>query len=65
MIATSYGETDILAAIRRCLTDSAFIEACRTCENPYGTGNAGTKIADVLARIPLDQKLITKQMTIE
>jgi len=58
------GAAEILGAIRRCLTDEAFIQKCRTVENPYGTGDAGKKIADVLARVALDQKLITKQMTI-
>ncbi len=64
VIATAYDEREIVAAIRRCLTDTAFIAQCHTCENPYGTGDAGPKIAEVLARVPLDQKLITKQMTI-
>ncbi|MBL0214578.1 MAG: UDP-N-acetylglucosamine 2-epimerase (hydrolyzing) [Myxococcales bacterium] len=64
VIATAYDEREIVAAIRRCLTDAAFIAQCHTCENPYGTGDAGPKIAEVLARVPLDQKLLTKQMTI-
>lgn len=64
VIATGYGEAEIVAAIRRCLTDTAFIEQCRTCDNPYGTGDAGRKIAEVLATVALDQALITKQMTI-
>ena len=64
VIATGYDQAEILDAIRRCLTDATFIEQCRTCDNPYGTGDAGLKIADVLARVALDQKLITKQMTI-
>lgn len=64
VIETGYDQSEIEAAIRRCLVDAAFIEHCRTCENPYGTGNAGKKIAEVLATVPLDQALITKQMTI-
>jgi UDP-hydrolysing UDP-N-acetyl-D-glucosamine 2-epimerase len=65
VIATRYDQAEIEAAIRRCLTDQAFIAQCRNCENPYGVGDAGKKIAEVLATVPLDQALITKQMTIE
>jgi UDP-N-acetylglucosamine 2-epimerase (non-hydrolysing)/GDP/UDP-N,N'-diacetylbacillosamine 2-epimerase (hydrolysing) len=64
VIHTSYSESEILAAVRRCIDDQAFINRCRTCPNPYGTGDAGKKIASVLATVPLDRQLITKQMTI-
>jgi len=64
VIATGYDRAEIEAAIRRCLVDAVFIERCRTCENPYGTGNAGRKIAEVLASVPLGPALIAKQMTI-
>jgi UDP-N-acetylglucosamine 2-epimerase (non-hydrolysing)/GDP/UDP-N,N'-diacetylbacillosamine 2-epimerase (hydrolysing) len=64
VIHTHYDELEILAAVRRCIGEDAFVQQCKTCENPYGTGNAGKKIADVLATVPFDRKLITKQMTI-
>jgi len=64
VIGTGYNTVEIVAAIHRCLRDAAFVQRCRTCHNPYGTGDAGKKIADVLATVPLDQRLITKQMTI-
>lgn len=64
VIGTSYEPADIEAAIRRCLTDEAFIAHCRSAKNPYGVGDAGPKIAEVLATVPLDSALITKQMTI-
>jgi UDP-hydrolysing UDP-N-acetyl-D-glucosamine 2-epimerase len=53
----------ILAAIRRCANDQAFREVCQTCENPYGHGGAGAKIAEVLATIPIDARLLQKKMT--
>jgi len=64
VIGTSYEPADIEAAIRRCLTDETFIAHCRNAKNPYGVGDAGPKIAEVLATVPLDSALITKQMTI-
>jgi UDP-N-acetylglucosamine 2-epimerase (non-hydrolysing)/GDP/UDP-N,N'-diacetylbacillosamine 2-epimerase (hydrolysing) len=33
-------------------------------QNPYGRGDAGKKIADILASVPLDQKLLRKGMTL-
>ena len=37
----------------------------RACENPYGLGDAGIKIAEELARVPLDTDLIRKRMTLK
>ena len=41
-----------------------FRQQCRKTENPYYLGDAGKKVADVLAEVPLGQKLIRKQMTL-
>lgn len=59
-----YDEGEITAAIRAGLKDGEFRRRAQTCENPYGTGDAGRKVADVLASVPLGQKLIRKRMTI-
>lgn len=53
----------IEAALRRSATDEAFRHQCATCENPYGAGDAGPKITDVLATIPLNADLLRKRMT--
>ena len=58
-----YAEEDIYSAIRRCTENEAFRQICKSCENPYGTGNAGVRIAEVLSTIPLDQDLLQKKMT--
>jgi UDP-N-acetylglucosamine 2-epimerase (non-hydrolysing)/GDP/UDP-N,N'-diacetylbacillosamine 2-epimerase (hydrolysing) len=54
----------IRAAITRCLHDDAFRDLCRTVDNPYGLGDAGSKIADALAKVSLDGKLIRKKMAL-
>lgn len=64
VIETGYDQSEILTAMRRCVNDAPFIEQCRTCANPYGTGDAGRKIAEELAHVELGHRLITKQMTI-
>ena len=65
VLHTSYEKDDVLQAMRRCLTDSDFIDECHSCNNPYGVGDAGKKIAQVLADVELGVKLIRKKMTIE
>jgi UDP-hydrolysing UDP-N-acetyl-D-glucosamine 2-epimerase len=64
VIDASYSADDIEAAIRRCLFDEKFRTACRTVDNPYGTGDAGRKIADVLAKVDLNATLLRKSMTL-
>lgn len=64
VLDAGYDSDAIVSALRRCLFDDAFREQCRLAPNPYGLGDAGPKIAEVLARVPLDQNLIRKRMTL-
>ena len=63
VLDTAYNAEEILAAIHRSVMDEAFRHQCQTCKNPYGAGNAGPKIAEVLATIPIDLHLLQKKMT--
>ena len=63
VIDVGYDAAEILRAIERCLNDAPFKERVRACDNPYGAGDAGSRIADTLATIPIDQKLVQKKMT--
>lgn len=63
IIDTRYDSNEIQNAIERSLFDESFREECSRCENPYGKGGSGRKIAEVLASIPLDRKLYNKVMT--
>jgi UDP-N-acetylglucosamine 2-epimerase (non-hydrolysing)/GDP/UDP-N,N'-diacetylbacillosamine 2-epimerase (hydrolysing) len=65
VIDAGYGQQEISSAIRRCLFDEDFREMCRTAENPYWLGDAGPKIAKILAEVALDQRLIRKKMTLK
>lgn len=58
-----YDTEAIEAALRRSVTDEVFRHRCATCENPYGAGNAGPKITEVLATIPINADLLRKRMT--
>lgn len=66
VLDAGYSAPEIEKAFRRCLSDKAFLRLCRESKarNPYGTGNAGRKIAEVLSKVRLDGRLITKEMTI-
>ncbi|MBI4705038.1 MAG: UDP-N-acetylglucosamine 2-epimerase (hydrolyzing) [Deltaproteobacteria bacterium] len=63
VIDTGYDTGEIVAAVRRCLWDEAFREACRHVVNPYGQGDSGPRIAEVLATIPIGPALVQKKMT--
>ena len=64
VLDAGYDAAAIAAAVRRCLFDDAFRALCGTAANPYWLGDAGPKIANVLATVPLDQALIRKRMTL-
>lgn len=63
VIDTGYNKQEIKEAIYRCLFDEQFKAVIKNSPNPYGAGNAGARIADVLATVPLNQALIQKKMT--
>jgi UDP-N-acetylglucosamine 2-epimerase (non-hydrolysing)/GDP/UDP-N,N'-diacetylbacillosamine 2-epimerase (hydrolysing) len=64
VIDVAYDADNIVDAVHRCLCDATFRNTCRASENPYYLGNAGPKIADVLATVPIDQRLLRKRMTL-
>ncbi len=64
VLDAGYSADQIADAVQRCLFDEAFRATCRAAENPYWLGDAGPKIAHVLATVPLDQALIRKRMTL-
>lgn len=64
VIDVAYDTGAIEAALRRALFDDDFRAACRTCDNPYGGGDSGARIADVLAEVELGPRLVQKRMTV-
>ena len=63
VIDAGYDYDEIVAACTKALYDPPFRELSRSCENPYGRGDSSNQIAEVLATVPLDRKLIQKRMT--
>lgn len=64
VLDAGYDKFQIVEAVRRCLFDESFRQTCRVAANPYWLGDAGPKIAEVLATVPLDQALLRKRMTL-
>ena len=62
VLDTANDVDDIFTAMVRCLSDEDFRALSQRAENPYCLGDAGPKIADVLATAPLDQQMIRKRM---
>lgn len=53
----------ILDAIKKALYDKQFKETVRNCTNPYGDGKAGVQIAEILAKVEINDQLIAKDIT--
>jgi UDP-N-acetylglucosamine 2-epimerase (non-hydrolysing)/GDP/UDP-N,N'-diacetylbacillosamine 2-epimerase (hydrolysing) len=62
VLDTDYSSNQIYAAVNKGLYEEEFREICRNAKNPYWLGEAGPKIANILATTPLDQNLIRKKM---
>ena len=63
VIDVGYDKSEIKAAIHRCLNDEGFKEQVCRGENPYGAGEAGPKVAEALATVPITLRLVQKRMT--
>jgi len=64
VIDADYDASNIVSVVNKCFYDDKFKAQCEATDNPYYLGDAGKKIADVLASIPLGQKIIRKKMTL-
>jgi len=64
VVDAKYNEKSITYAIKKCLFNNEFRKKCKKCKNPYGKGYASKKIANILAKIKINQKLIRKMTTI-
>ncbi len=63
VIDVPYDRIVIRAAIDKALHDEAFRKACREVKPPFGDGTAYKRIAEVLAEIDVDEKMLNKRMS--
>jgi UDP-hydrolysing UDP-N-acetyl-D-glucosamine 2-epimerase len=62
VIDAKYDVENIYRSIKKCLFDEEVRAKSFNTENPYGIGDAGPKIAEILANVSLDQSLLRKKM---
>lgn len=65
VIDADYDADAIEKALLKGLHDADFREICRTCHNPYGQGDAGRNIAEIVAKVSINDQLLVKRMTLE
>jgi len=63
VINVDYKKEEIKKAIQKAIYDKRFREKVKKCKNPYGDGKTGVRIANILSRIKINQKLLEKQIT--
>jgi len=64
VLHVEYDAGEIYQAVKGCWED-AFRAKCKNIVNPYGVGDAGLKIANILANADLDKvKVLRKKMTV-
>jgi len=61
VIDVGYSVPEIVAAIKRAL-DREFVTEIQDCKNPFGNGNTGPKIANVLSRCKIDSSILQKRL---
>jgi UDP-N-acetylglucosamine 2-epimerase (non-hydrolysing)/GDP/UDP-N,N'-diacetylbacillosamine 2-epimerase (hydrolysing) len=64
VIDVDYCGDNISKAISRCFYDAEFVNQCANTVNPYWVGGAGPKVAEIIAKTPIDGRLIQKGMTL-
>lgn len=53
----------IVRQVRAILEDEDTKRKISECENPFGDGHAGARVAELLAKTPLDEKLLNKDLS--
>ena len=63
VINVPHDRKQIADAIRMALWDKPFRALLDQCVNPYGDGRSSERVVKILAEVPIDQRLLDKQMT--
>ncbi len=63
IIDVGYDKEQIKKGIKEAISDKNFKEKVKKCQNPYGDGKTGPRIAKILSKIPINKKLLEKKIT--
>ncbi len=58
-----HDKDQIIQAVQRAVFDAEYRTSVSACINPYGDGKSSKRIAEILATIPLDDRLLIKDIT--
>jgi UDP-N-acetylglucosamine 2-epimerase (non-hydrolysing)/GDP/UDP-N,N'-diacetylbacillosamine 2-epimerase (hydrolysing) len=62
VIDVGYKKQEILKAVKKALTDKAFLAEVKQCQNPYGDGKSAPRIARILSEIEITPQLLQKKL---
>jgi GDP/UDP-N,N'-diacetylbacillosamine 2-epimerase (hydrolysing) len=63
VIDVAHKKSEVARALERALSDKKFLTEVKKCENPYGDGKAGPRIAKYLSQIAITPRLLQKKST--
>ena len=56
-------KSKIIRAVNKAIFDKQYIKRVTKCSNPYGDGKSSDKIAEIIASVKIDDKLLIKDIT--
>jgi GDP/UDP-N,N'-diacetylbacillosamine 2-epimerase (hydrolysing) len=62
VLDTPHRKDEIIKSIKKALFDMKFKNKVKNSKNPYGDGNTGQRVADILASIPINKSLLQKKI---
>ena len=63
VIDVEHNKKEIVRAIQKALKDDIFLKKVKKCENPYGDGKTGPRIAEILSKTEITARLLQKRIT--
>jgi GDP/UDP-N,N'-diacetylbacillosamine 2-epimerase (hydrolysing) len=63
VIDVAHKKSDIARTLEKALSDKKFLTEVKKCENPYGDGKAGPRIAKSLSQLAITPRLLQKKNT--
>ena len=63
VIDVGHSRQAILDAVKNALNDREFLSLVKKCQNPYGDGRSGPRIAEILSQIEITPQLLQKRIT--
>ncbi len=62
VIDVGHDRIEIMRAVEKALSDEEFLTKVKVCDNPYGDGKTGARIAEILSGLEITPKLLCKEM---